>query len=253
MLAKVGLRLLSHYWVYGRNSGNAQFLDIFICAPIISTLIFFRQTLSAGKRQTTKENEMKTGGSWLSALLFCSLVAASGCAKQELVKKDELAAPSASTVAKQSASSETVKNAAAGKEQSTGVPVKQTTPAVDQEAATSKAAATAALEKVYFGFDSAILTDQAREILASNAKYLKNNTTAKVRIEGNCDERGSAEYNLALGEKRAKSAQNYLVSMGVSSERLSTISYGKEKPFDSGHDEAAWAKNRRDEFVILSK
>ncbi|MBT0664222.1 peptidoglycan-associated lipoprotein Pal [Geobacter pelophilus] len=195
---------------------------------------------------------MKTGGSWLSALLLCSLVAASGCAKQELVKKEDSMAPAASTVAKQSASSELGKNAALTKQESAGVPVKPTTPAADQEV-TAKATAKAALEKVYFGFDSAVLSDQAREVLVSNAKYLKNNPAAKIRIEGNCDERGSAEYNLALGEKRAKSAQSYLVSMGVSPERLSTISYGKEKPFDSGHDESAWAKNRRDEFAVLSK
>ena len=75
--------------------------------------------------------------------------------------------------------------------------------------------------------------------------------SVKVRIEGNCDERGSAEYNLALGERRAKAAQKYLVTMGVKPERLSVISYGKEKPAVQGSDESAWAKNRRDEFVIV--
>jgi peptidoglycan-associated lipoprotein len=79
---------------------------------------------------------------------------------------------------------------------------------------------------------------------------MKNNSL-KVQIEGNCDERGSDEYNLALGEKRAKSAMKYLETLGVPAERLSVISYGKEKPADPGHDEAAWAKNRRDEFVLI--
>jgi peptidoglycan-associated lipoprotein len=82
---------------------------------------------------------------------------------------------------------------------------------------------------------------------------IKKDSAAKVRIEGNCDERGSDEYNLALGEKRAKAAMEYLVTLGIPAERLSVISYGKEKPADPGHDEAAWAKNRRDEFVVLSK
>ena len=79
---------------------------------------------------------------------------------------------------------------------------------------------------------------------------MKKNSALKVRIEGHCDERGSDEYNLALGERRAKAAMNYLVTLGIADKRLSVISYGKEKPVDPGHDEAAWAKNRRAEFVI---
>jgi peptidoglycan-associated lipoprotein len=109
-----------------------------------------------------------------------------------------------------------------------------------------------AFEKIYFDFDSYVLSQQARDVLSKNADLLKNkDTSLKIQIEGNCDERGSDEYNLALGEKRAKSAFNYLVTLGVPAERLSVISYGKEKPVDPGHDEAAWAKNRRDEFVVI--
>ncbi len=112
---------------------------------------------------------------------------------------------------------------------------------------------TSALEKIYFDFDSSALSDQARKTLTSNADYLRKSAAAKLRIEGNCDERGSAEYNIALGEKRAEAAKNYLVTMGIPADRLATISYGKEKPADPGHDESAWAKNRRDDFTILAK
>ena len=112
---------------------------------------------------------------------------------------------------------------------------------------------TSALEKIYFDFDSDALSDQARKTLTSDADYLRKNAVAKLRIEGNCDERGSAEYNIALGEKRAKAAEKYLVTMGIPADRLAIISYGKEKPADPGHDESAWAKNRRDEFAVLSK
>jgi peptidoglycan-associated lipoprotein len=82
---------------------------------------------------------------------------------------------------------------------------------------------------------------------------LEKNPGAVIRIEGNCDERGTVEYNLALGEKRAKAALDYLVKMGIDPSRISTVSYGKERPMDPGHTEAAWAKNRRDDFVIVKQ
>ena len=88
------------------------------------------------------------------------------------------------------------------------------------------------------------------ETLNELASFLKGNTGLKVKIEGNCDERGTTEYNLALGERRAKAALDYIVSQGINSARVSTISYGKEKPADPNHNEEAWAKNRRDEFIL---
>ena len=90
-------------------------------------------------------------------------------------------------------------------------------------------------------------------MLDANAEVLKRYATWVVTIEGHCDERGTAEYNLALGERRAVAARSYLVSLGIGADRLKTVSYGKEFPFDPGHDEAAWAKNRRAHFVITSK
>src|SRR6185369_8328131 len=108
------------------------------------------------------------------------------------------------------------------------------------------------LETVYFDFDKSDLRQDARDVLSKNAEnILKSLAAAKIKIEGHCDERGSAEYNLALGERRAKSAQNYLTTLGVKPENLSIISYGKEKPAVIGSDEAAWAKNRRVEFEIV--
>jgi peptidoglycan-associated lipoprotein len=109
------------------------------------------------------------------------------------------------------------------------------------------------LQPVFFAFDSAELDAEARAVLDANARVLKQYPTWIVTIEGHCDERGTAEYNLALGERRAAAARDYLVSVGIGAERLRTVSYGKEFPFDPGHTEAAWAKNRRAHFVITAK
>ncbi|MDD2734971.1 MAG: peptidoglycan-associated lipoprotein Pal [Desulfuromonadaceae bacterium] len=111
----------------------------------------------------------------------------------------------------------------------------------------------AVLETIHFDFDKSDLREPDREILTKNAGIMMSGGTMDVLIEGHCDERGSAEYNLALGERRAGSAMKYLVTLGVPADRLSIISYGEEKPVDPGHDEDAWAKNRRAEFVITGK
>jgi peptidoglycan-associated lipoprotein len=105
----------------------------------------------------------------------------------------------------------------------------------------------------YFDYDSAELSAEARAALDANAAVLKKYASWTVTIEGHCDERGTAEYNLALGERRAAAAQSYLAALGIPASRLKTVSYGKEFPFDPGHDEAAWAKNRRAHFVITGK
>ena len=109
------------------------------------------------------------------------------------------------------------------------------------------------LKDVYFEFDKYDIRPKDAEILKENAALLKKNNTFKVQIEGHCDERGTIEYNLALGERRANSTKKYLVSLGISPDRISTISYGKERPLDPGHNEEAWAKNRRAHTIILSK
>ena len=106
------------------------------------------------------------------------------------------------------------------------------------------------LGDVFFAFDKYNLTDESKRTLETSSSELKRASDAKIIIEGHCDERGTKAYNLALGEKRAKAARDYLVSLGVSGSRITIISYGKERPFDPGHNEAAWAKNRRAHFVI---
>jgi peptidoglycan-associated lipoprotein len=105
-------------------------------------------------------------------------------------------------------------------------------------------------ELIHFEFDKSRLLPEAKAILRVKAEWLKANPEAQAIIEGHCDERGTNEYNLALGDRRAQSAKTYLVDLGIAAERLTCISYGEERPLDPGHDEAAWAKNRRDQFVI---
>lgn len=111
----------------------------------------------------------------------------------------------------------------------------------------------AILKPAFFEYDESDVTGAAQQALNEDAAVLKQHPTWVVTIEGHCDERGTAEYNLALGERRAVAARAYLVSLGISADRLHTVSYGKEFPFDPGHDEAAWAKNRRAHFVITAK
>jgi len=103
---------------------------------------------------------------------------------------------------------------------------------------------------IFFNYDSADLTPESRAILEENSKYFRRYPNVPVIIEGHCDERGTEEYNLALGDRRAQSAKAYLVQLGISADRLETISYGEERPFAMGSNEAAWAQNRRDQFVV---
>ncbi|HPI93758.1 MAG TPA: peptidoglycan-associated lipoprotein Pal [Deltaproteobacteria bacterium] len=106
---------------------------------------------------------------------------------------------------------------------------------------------------IHFDFDKFDLKPEDIGILDEKASFLEANPGIKIRIEGNCDERGTTAYNLALGDRRAKAAQDYLVEVGIEQDRISIISYGKERPLDPGHNEEAWAKNRRDHFVVLNK
>ncbi|MFY7993568.1 MAG: peptidoglycan-associated lipoprotein Pal [Bacteriovoracaceae bacterium] len=109
------------------------------------------------------------------------------------------------------------------------------------------------LQTVYFAFDSSTLGESTKASLTANAEFLKANATVDVQVEGHADERGGRQYNLALGERRAKAVRDHLVANGVASKRISIISYGKEKPMAEGHDESAWSKNRRANFVITAK
>lgn len=172
---------------------------------------------------------------FLYSAIFCLLLTfmTTGCAKKPAEQGKEISAPTAPAV----------------QQEMTGdIAMKQK----QAEAAPGEAAAAPALvgfdKKAYFDFDKFDLKPESTEALNELVSYLKANPDLKVKIEGNCDERGTIEYNLALGERRAKSAQDYIVTQGIDPQRVSTISYGKEKPADTGHSEEAWAKNRRDEF-----
>ncbi|MEY4095444.1 MAG: Peptidoglycan-associated lipoprotein precursor [Acidobacteriota bacterium] len=109
------------------------------------------------------------------------------------------------------------------------------------------------LRPLFFELDSNEVSTAGQKVLQDNATVLKKYPNMQVTIEGHCDERGTAEYNLALGERRALAARNYLVSLGIPGDRIKTVSYGKEFPFDAGHDESAWQNNRRAHFVITAK
>lgn len=182
----------------------------------------------------------------LLPIIFAGMFTYAGCAKQELVKKEEPLAPAGAKPAESTTNKPAVSAISQDKREVNSSPLRS-----DRR---KKSALTAdmrkALENIYFDFDSSTLSDTARQALSRNFETLKKNPPVKIRIEGHCDERGSDDYNLALGERRAQAAFRYLTSLGIPAGRLSTISYGNEKPADRGHDEAAWAKNRRDEFVI---
>ena len=198
-------------------------------------------------------------------LIFAfSLTIFSGCAEKKAVVKDEAiqeqkvaaaqeAAPAAVTADDEAArkAKEAADREAALKEQ-----------AAKDEAA-RKAAARAAwakknaealvdlnLQNIYFDYDKSAIRPDAREILKANAEIFTKNSSAKIVVEGHCDERGTAEYNMALGERRAQEAKQYLVNLGIDASRIETISYGKERPLDNRSTEEAWAQNRRAQFLL---
>lgn len=173
----------------------------------------------------------------LIALAAIALVlVAAGCAKKAAV--DEGAS---SSVTQQEVTSDQVQ----GADQS-GV---SDSAAMDQMQSVSATMANASLKRINFEFDQYTLSAEAKQVLAMNADFINNHSGFVVKIEGHCDERGSDEYNLALGEKRALAAQNYLLSLGVDASRLDIISYGEERPLVMGSNSDAYAQNRRAEFV----
>ena len=135
---------------------------------------------------------------------------------------------------------------------------KEATPSVESVSENSssqadKLNAQGVLKPIHFDFDKADIRPDAQQTLNGNAGRIKDNGALAVRIEGHCDERGTVEYNLALGDRRARAAKDYLVSVGVPAQRLRTISFGKERPIDPGHTESAWSVNRRAEFIFVAE
>jgi peptidoglycan-associated lipoprotein len=139
----------------------------------------------------------------------------------------------------------------------TRTPAPAETPVQPAPAAAAPAAAAvpgpSPVKDVFFDYDKAGIRDDQKAALNDNVGWLKGNTGAKLLVEGHCDERGTAEYNLGLGERRAKAVKDYLIAAGIAADRVSTISYGKERPFVLGHDESAWKWNRRGHFTIQGK
>ena len=168
----------------------------------------------------------------LSMLAIAGFTVA-GCANKETVKPEEK--PQAAQTAPQ--------------------PAQATEPAVTAQAQQAAEKTIAEIQKellmVHFDFNKYNIRPDAKTVLEGDAKVLSENPNVKVQVAGYCDDRGSVEYNLALGEKRAKSAKDYLVTLGVAPDRLSTISYGKSDPIDSANNEKAWAMNRRAELHIV--
>ncbi len=179
---------------------------------------------------------------YFSFILLAGLISLWGCPKKTEVtaapegQKETVAAPAAPSTEAKTAEAKTETKAegtAGGTNERAGM--------------TSEG-----LKPIYFDFDKSFIRQDAKPIMKINAEWLKANPKAHVKIEGNCDERGSVEYNQALGQRRAASAKKYLTTLGISSRRISLISYGKEKPICNEHDETCWQKNRRDDLVVVT-
>jgi peptidoglycan-associated lipoprotein len=174
-----------------------------------------------------------------SFVVFLAVLALAGC--------------SSTTAKPEVFSTAAVSPPAEAKKQLTSAPRDSTTTSSLEALQRGESTATPAsspLKEVYFDFDRYDLRTDARETLKANWEWLKANPAAQVQIEGHCDERGTNEYNLALGSKRAQSVKDYLVTLGITADRLSTISYGEELPVCREHAEECWQKNRRARFVI---
>jgi peptidoglycan-associated lipoprotein len=192
----------------------------------------------------------------LIPLIILAVSTVTGCAKEQVLRKDDAlaSAPVQAKATPPSPAPAPVASPAPGAPapRVAGAPLVEQNLAPRQQTAAGSAELQSRLEKVYFDFDAQGLTEASRATLDKNAAPLSGNPLVKVRVEGHCDERGSDEYNLALGQKRADAAAKYLRALGIAPQRLGSVSFGKEKPAEPGHDEAAWSKNRRDEFSIVN-
>lgn len=183
----------------------------------------------------------------VTILILCIALFMTGCPKKTVmkeepsVKKEKAAQTEAERKAKET------EQAQREKEFDKTLVAKQT-PGIE-----GKIYESSLLKDIHFEYDRYDIRPVDAAILKENAEVLKKYHNVKIQIEGHCDERGAVEYNIALGERRANSTRNYLVSIGVSPERISTISYGEEKPLDPAHNEAAWTKNRRAHAIITAK
>jgi len=163
----------------------------------------------------------------LASLLVASLLGASGCARKSVQSPPTVPSPPTSQSPRE---------------------MPATSPLTPSPS--SPAVVAGDFAPIFFGYDSHALDGTARTALDRNAKLLRDRSDLRITIEGHCDERGTVEYNMSLGERRAQAARDYLIAAGVTAARIEIISYGKERPFDDGHSESAWASNRRAHFVV---
>ncbi|MBT8763864.1 peptidoglycan-associated lipoprotein Pal [Desulfohalobiaceae bacterium Ax17] len=198
---------------------------------------------------------MRSKTLFLFVLATLSVFIISGCAKQKIgsvspngvvesTQKNRLSAEESRANAARKAREQALKERQLAEEQ-------LAKEEAEKKKAIEQAVETISANKIYFDFDSFELKPEARAILQQKAELLKKYKNLRLVIEGHCDERGTEEYNLALGERRARAAYEFLILLGVESDRLQIVSYGEEFPADPGHNETAWAKNRRDEFKVL--
>jgi len=205
---------------------------------------------------------MKRNVVLVTLALLLGIVFVAGCAKktalQEPVLQKERGVAKEQAAMEQEAAEEKAVAAKAAEEKAAAAKAAEERAAAAKAAEERAAAAKAARElyefrDVNFDFDKFNLREEAREILKKHAEWLGKNKNVMIVVEGHCDERGTTEYNLALGERRASAAARFLVDMGIDARRIQTISYGEELPLDPGHNEEAWAKNRRAHFVVSGK
>ena len=193
----------------------------------------------------------------LVVFAFSSIFLLSSCAKKQVITEEKVVEAPAPEVAKE----EKAAVPAAKEEKMEEAKIerlkeleeaKKREAAIDEEKAwMERRAAKFEAEAIYFDFDKSFIRLEYRPVLQEKAAFLKDYPDMRARIEGNCDERGTNEYNLALGERRGNSAKNFLISLGIAADRIETISYGEERPRGLGHNEASWSQNRRDDFVLV--
>ena len=181
-----------------------------------------------------------------SSVLFIMLVLVSVFALWGCPKKTEV---TAAPEAQKEATPAVEQKAEPAQEEAKPEAAPEVKPEAKEEVKEQAPAAATGLQSIYFDFDKSFIREDARPVMKANAEWLKANPAVKIKIEGNCDERGTKEYNQALGQRRATSAKKYLTDLGISAHRISLISYGKEKPICTEHNEECWQKNRRDDFV----
>jgi peptidoglycan-associated lipoprotein len=194
----------------------------------------------------------------IAVIFFLSMMLMTGCSKKTVTKDESLsagerqaAAAQAEAAAKREADRRrAAEQATQGKEDARQLALKRDAEAVAALAAEKEKSA---FEDIHFAYDKATIEPEAREVLKRLASRLGSNKNYSLVIEGHCDERGTVEYNMALGQRRADAAMKYLVDLGLDKENIKTVSYGKERPLDSGQNEEAWAKNRRGHFLIKYK